>query len=661
MLPAGVSASDVDLSTVLAQFHAAPSGTEVHPASASGTPLATALQAISASSPNQASAGSVNSGQPPAGATILAPTQQLLNLLNLDGVVSQTGLVETSPITGAEVWVDSNGDWIHQSQEHLSQTQYDGSFRLLVPAEGNGGSQPGTGVLVSRGGTDSLSGIAMPWLRLVGGTDSAVLTPLTTVATLLQMGGLSNGQIQAVERAFGAALTTGDPQLASFDPYQALDSDGPRALRQAFSHARLTALLLSFAPLVERDQLSPAQEATRLAAAVTAIAPMLETALAAGATTQTRRQAQLALLEAVLDRFDPSGKAAVHRVLLRGYQRLAVNYDRLERLADSAAGDGARARTLLSASVAIKSTLLRQLGDAWVRLLAGATTPKAWLAELTTSLAQGGMPPTALRDDLRVGLHSQTSSVLAGGTALVTLELGQPAPKQGLKVQLFIEAPAGSRLGDGRVAAGGQQLTIAAGATRSTVAIQIPSQLAGASNLVVRLVAVDGSFGLDSNAASATVAIVAPGQGSAAVADIALVGSTANDVLTPTGAANRMEGRTGADNFVLRRPPADQGVDAVVDFSLAERDRFRVLRDRFPGAKLADFELLDGALYYRGQVIALVSRDGRPLGMVDSRLSSDRVIRLQPRVLANGPKGITLRILSRSRDRLRMRVDPIQG
>jgi hypothetical protein len=56
----------------------------------------------------------------------------------------------------------------------------------------------------------------------------------------------------------------------------------------------------------------------------------------------------------------------------------------------------------------------------------------------------------------------------------------------------------------------------------------------------------------------------------------------------------------------------------VVDFSVAERDRFLALRDRFPGATLADFTLLDGALYYRGEVIALVSHDGLPLGMVDT-------------------------------------------
>jgi hypothetical protein len=613
VLPAGVNAADVDLATVLAQFHGAPSGTKVQPASGPGRPLATALQAVIASSPNQASAGNVNSGQPPAGATILTPTAQLLNLLNLDGVVSQTGLVETSPVVGAEVWLESNGDWIHQMQEPLAQTRADGTFRLAVPAGGDG-----HGLLVSRGGIDSLTGQSLQGLRLVGRAGAGALTPLTTLANLLQLGGVNNERIQAVERSFGAVLTSGDPKLADFDPYKSLDSDGPRALRQAFSHARITALLLCMAPLAQRAQLSPAQEAERLAAAVTAIAPVLAAALADGASALARREAQLALLAAVLDRFDPTGDRALHRALLSGYQRLAEAYDRLEGLADSASGDGARARTLLAASAAIKTTLLLQLGDRWVRLLSGESTAAAWLAELTTSLAQGGVPPTAPRGDEWVRLQTQSPSVLAGGTALLTLELSQPAPDQGLTVQLFIEAPAGSRLGDDRVAAGGQQLTIAAGMTRSTVAIQVPRELAGASNLVVRLVAVGGSYKLDPEAASATVAIVAPGQGSAATAPMTLVGSAANDLLTPADAADRIVGRVGADSFVLRPAPTGQGVDAVVDFSVAERDRFLALRDRFPGATLADFTLLDGALYYRGEVIALVSHDGLPLGMVDT-------------------------------------------
>ena len=244
--------------------------------------------------------------------------------------------------------------------------------------------------------------------------------------------------------------------------------------------------------------------------------------------------------------------------------------------------------------------------------------PAAWLAELTTSLAQGGVLPTAPRDDQWVRLQSPSPSVLAGGTALLTLELGQPAPDQGLTVQLFIEAPPGSRLGDGRMAAGGQQISIAAGLTRSTVAIQMPRELAGASNLVVRLVAVGGSFRLDAEAASATVAIVTPGQGSAAAAPMTLVGSPANDLLTPANAATRIESRVGADSVVLRPAQAGQAIDAVVDFSVAEGDRLLALRDRFPGATLADFTLLDGAVYYRGEVIALVSRDGRPLEMVDN-------------------------------------------
>jgi 2-keto-4-pentenoate hydratase/2-oxohepta-3-ene-1,7-dioic acid hydratase in catechol pathway len=46
----------------------------------------------------------------PNGYTLLPPTPQLQALLNVDGVISINGTVESSPMQDAEVWLDVNGE-----------------------------------------------------------------------------------------------------------------------------------------------------------------------------------------------------------------------------------------------------------------------------------------------------------------------------------------------------------------------------------------------------------------------------------------------------------------------------------------------------------------------------------------------------------------------
>lgn len=77
---------------------------------------------------------------------------------------------------------------------------------------------------------------------------------------------------------------------------------------------------------------------------------------------------------------------------------------------------------------------------------------------------------------------------------------------------------------------------------------------------------------------------------------------------------------------MLRRPSGGQNADGITDFSVAEGDRFLALRDQFPGASASDFDLLGGTLLYRGETIALVSRDGQPLNWVDDLASILKIV-----------------------------------
>jgi hypothetical protein len=620
----------LDLSTVLPLFRTAPSGTVASPISGPGTPLANALLQPPSGTTNQASTATTNPSALPAGYSLLPITPQLQALLNVDGVVGVTGSVQSSPLQGSQVWVDANGDWRHQQDEPLAQTRADGSFRLAVStslltelqASGQGAIDPARLLLVASGGVDSLSGQAVPGLRLLGTAADGALTPLTTLATLLRLGGVNNEQIPALERAFGAALTSGDAELASFNPYASLASDGPRALRQVFSHNRLAALLLCIAPFVARDQLSPSQEASALAAAFATVAPALATAT----TPQAQLALQVSLLRAVLDRFDPGGSAAVHDALIGGYTRLAAGYAQLEARSAEATAD--ELRPLLAASIALKGTLLQLFAGRLPELLNGGISADQWTADLNLALAQGGIAAPVLDDAHRVGLVPLTESALAGGIVLVRLELGSRAPDQGFGAQVFVEAPVGSQLADGSPATGGHQLLIAAGSVSTTLAIRIPTGSLSSNELKLRLVAVDPGFGLDPQASVATVALQAPGArlGETPVATAGTVGTAGNDLLEPRLGPAPLRGGAGADSFVLRRPAPGQGVDVIEDFNAAEGDRLLALRDRFPGASPSDFELLGGALLYRGEPIALVSRHGMAVTLLDELASHLQIV-----------------------------------
>ena len=629
----------LDLSTVLPQFQSAPGGTVAQPISGPGTPLANALSQPTSGSASQASTATTNPSDLPAGYSLLPITPQLQALLNVDGVVGVTGSVQNSPLQGSQVWVDANGDWRHQQDEPLAQTRADGSFRLAVStslltelqASGQGAIDPARLLLVASGGVDSLSGQAVPGLRLLGTAADGALTPLTTLATLLRLGGVNNEQIPALERAFGAALTSGDAELASFNPYASLASDGPRALRQVFSHNRLAALLLCIAPFVARDQLSPSQEASALAAAFATVAPALATAT----TPQAQLALQVSLLRAVLDRFDPGGNAAVHDALIGGYTRLAAGYAQLEARSAEATASADELRPLLAASIALKGTLLQLFAGRLPELLNGGISADQWTADLNLALAQGGIAAPVLDDAHRVGLVPLTESALAGGIVLVRLELGSRAPDQGFGAQVFVEAPVGSQLADGSPATGGHQLLIAAGAVSTTLAIRIPTGSLSSNELKLRLVAVDPGFGLDPQASVATVALQAPGANAGAgpaglgetpVATAGTVGTAGNDLLEPRLGPAPLRGGAGADSFVLRRPAPGQGVDVIEDFNAAEGDRLLALRDRFLGASPSDFELLGGALLYRGELIALVSRHGMAVTLLDELASHLQIV-----------------------------------
>ena len=87
------------------------------------------------------------------------------------------GKVVDGYLSGATVFADANGDLLLSSGEVSTHTGADGAFTLVG----------GTGVLVATGGTDVSTGLPFGGL-LLAPAGSSVLTPLTTLATLLTVG-----------------------------------------------------------------------------------------------------------------------------------------------------------------------------------------------------------------------------------------------------------------------------------------------------------------------------------------------------------------------------------------------------------------------------------------------------------------------------------------
>ncbi|MET4257243.1 Ca2+-binding RTX toxin-like protein [Bradyrhizobium sp. S3.12.5] len=101
----------------------------------------------------------------------------LAEMVKIAGGPSGLSRVVDGYIAGATVFADANDDLLLSPGEVSTRTGADGAFTLVG----------GTGVLVATGGTDVSTGLPFGGL-LLAPAGSSVLTPLTTLATLLSVG-----------------------------------------------------------------------------------------------------------------------------------------------------------------------------------------------------------------------------------------------------------------------------------------------------------------------------------------------------------------------------------------------------------------------------------------------------------------------------------------
>ncbi|WP_338695194.1 Ig-like domain-containing protein [Bradyrhizobium sp. 26S5] len=119
-------------------------------------------------------------------------------------------------VIGATIFADANGNGKLDSGESSTTTNTDGVFVLTG----------GSGILIASGGIDTSTGLSFKG-TLSAPSGSSVITPLTTLVSVLQSQGGSNAQAQ-VRAAFGIDTST---ELTTFDPIAAMLANNQNAAK----------------------------------------------------------------------------------------------------------------------------------------------------------------------------------------------------------------------------------------------------------------------------------------------------------------------------------------------------------------------------------------------------------------------------------------------
>ncbi len=186
--------------------------------------LPTGTQLLTATATDQA--GNVSTASAAYEATVTSPDPSLIIL---------TGTLSDGPIANATVFADANGNGVDDAGEAATITTTAGQFTLAGPS----------GELVSSGGTDTQTGVALPG-ALTAPAGSTVIDPLTT---LLDAYATATGQ--TVQAAQPALLT-----LLGLDPTADLTQVDPEAaatggdLSFLVANARLMDTAVNFTDLI---------------------------------------------------------------------------------------------------------------------------------------------------------------------------------------------------------------------------------------------------------------------------------------------------------------------------------------------------------------------------------------------------------------------------
>ncbi|MEO0685472.1 MAG: hypothetical protein AAFY76_10640, partial [Cyanobacteria bacterium J06649_11] len=157
---------------------------------------------------------------------------------------SSSGTVSQSYIEGATVFFDSNLDGIWQEGEPITTSNVDGSYNLEIPllffdTNDNGKIDPEEGRIVTEGGTDTSSGVAVE-TPLIAPYGAKMVTPLTTLKQkLIEDGSTPEEAEQLIKEALELPE---DIKLEEFDPLDAMSKGDERGTKVYKAHVQMQSL-----------------------------------------------------------------------------------------------------------------------------------------------------------------------------------------------------------------------------------------------------------------------------------------------------------------------------------------------------------------------------------------------------------------------------------
>ena len=514
-LPSGVSSSQILIATIAPVFRSAAAGITVKPAASATTPKADAVSESISSSANIAITGSTSSSIP-AGYIEVVQTDLIRELVQ-SGYLISSGSSTSSPLMAADVWLDLNQNFIKDEGEPAAITDADGGFTLSISQaivrqydiNGNGDLKDEHLRLISTGGIDSLTAKPVAGMVLIGDFSNGVLTPVTTLSSLLAEAGLGASTSAAIQKAFGVAVVDVDGNSSAYDPYAALAEGDANAFPQVLAHVKLSGLLLLASSLGSQFGLSPVASLRKLAGALAGIDP----AIFSGDISSLDQQR--ALLSLILPQLCPTSVNESRRsVITEVFTKVSAEIDSLQVYADQYSSAGISARSLLPASNSLKTILTTALTELLPQVLAETLSFEQFQERFASQLGGGALDAISIDSEHQVSVSTvQKGQLLAGGNASFLITLGTEAPAHGLRLIYTLDAPEGSE-----VSASGSnsdvavdyigEIVIPAGFSSTSISIQLPQEINDLIDKVsLSLRYVDSGFAINSNAAAAVYRI----------------------------------------------------------------------------------------------------------------------------------------------------------
>jgi VCBS repeat-containing protein len=520
----------------------------VTPVLVNGQARASATSGVGAGNGNRVQIGQQNLAAPTGTTLLLA--DDLLEQLVQSGYLVQSGQATSSPLEGAAVWLDLNGNLQPDADEPATVAFDDGRFQLAISPQqlaaadhnGNGSLNDEGYALVSRGGVDSLTRRPVPNLLLIGQLGRPVLTPVTTLVQVLRRVGADDNTI---ERLSTTLVGSGWSLAETFerDPYEELRAGDVEALAEVIGHARLAALLQLSLVLGERDGLSAAVSLDRMGGVLQGLAQTPGADLELGAVVSA-----LVLALDPVGRLGATAAANLTEVALKVDRELAAIATYATRFVDATAA--LAPADVLAAVNRLKALIFDTYTRGVEELFNGTITGEALVERFERDLASGGFSTTQLNGQRLVSIRpldlaTARSGAITGNPLVFVVGLNRAAPSQG--VRLLVQVSGGG-MAD-RV----EQLVVPAGATTALLTVETADLAAEAvERLSAQLLWVDDGNAIDPAAVASSVRLL-PTKVPVELPPLVLVSGTSGD--------DRIDRSSRSDRLTL---DGDLGNDSLV-------------------------------------------------------------------------------------------------